>query len=76
MEHSVKVPRVHDLEVLVNEIIVLNAEIGVVMQSVRVLSAMVVEVRYPGMSADEEDAEEALRSADSIREVSKALLGL
>ena len=76
VEHSVKVPRVHDLEVLVNEVIALNAEIGVVMKSARVLSAMAVEVRYPGMSADEEDAEEALRSADSIREVSKGLLSL
>jgi hypothetical protein len=46
-----------------------------VLKFARILSAMAVEVRYPGMIADEEDADEALRSANAIREVSRGILG-
>lgn len=35
---------------------------------------MAVEVRYPGMNADEDDAAEALRSVDVIRDVSRNAL--
>jgi len=76
VENAVKVPRVHDLEVLVTEVMVLNAKIADVLKYARILSAMAVEVRYPGMTADEEDSEEALRAAMDIRGVSKCLIGV
>jgi HEPN domain-containing protein len=76
VEHGVKVPRIHDLEMLVNEVMNVSPGIDTVLKSARMLSAMAVEVRYPGMSADEEDAGEALRSASAIREVSRGILGV
>ena len=74
IEYAVKVPRIHDLEMLVNEVMILNAGITVVLKHARILSAMAVEVRYPGMTADEEDAHEALCSAHAIREISREIL--
>jgi hypothetical protein len=61
---------------LVNEVMNVSPGIDTVLKSARMLSAMAVEVRYPGMSADEEDAGEALRSASAIREVSRGILGV
>lgn len=40
------------------------------------LSTMAVEVRYPGMSADQADAEEALRTCRDLRESLRQLLQL
>jgi predicted rRNA methylase YqxC with S4 and FtsJ domains len=74
-ENAVKFSRIHDLEILVNMIKTLNPEIQVVLKFARILSAMAVEVRYPGMVTDKEDAREALRSAHAIREVSRGILG-
>lgn len=75
VEKSVKFSRIHDLEILVNMITTLNPEVQGVMKFARILSAMAVEVRYPGMDTDEEDAGEAIRSAHAIREVSRGILG-
>jgi HEPN domain-containing protein len=75
VEKSLKFSRIHDLEILVNMITTLNPEIQGIVKFARILSAMAVEVRYPGMDADEEDAGEALRSAHAIREVSRGILG-
>jgi len=74
IENTVKFSRIHDLEILVNMITALNPEIQGVIRFARILSAMAVEVRYPGMSADEEDAGEALHSANVIRDVSRDIL--
>ncbi len=76
VENAVKFSRIHDLEVLVKMIVTLHPTIHDVLKFARILSAMAVEVRYPGMSADEEDASEALRSANEICEVSKRILAL
>jgi len=75
VENAVKFSRIHDLEILVNMVMTLNPVIHDVLKFARILSAMAVEVRYPGMIADEEDADEALLSAISIREVSRGILG-
>ena len=75
VEYDAKVSRIHDLEILVNKIMTFSPAINSVLKFARILSAMAVEVRYPGMSADEEDAEEALRAANAICEVSRDILG-
>ena len=48
---------------------------GVVVHLPRILSAMAVEVRYPGMTADEDDAKESVRAVVAIREVVRVILG-
>lgn len=75
VENGVRVPRIHDLEALINLLTDQYSELQNVMRFARILSAMSVEVRYPGMIADEDDAEESLRAAMAIREVVRMILG-
>jgi HEPN domain-containing protein len=74
VEHAAKISRIHDLEILVNEVTSHIPQINSVLKFARILSAMAVEVRYPGMNADEDDADEALHSADEIRDASRSIL--
>jgi HEPN domain-containing protein len=53
VEHAAKVSRIHDLEILVNEVTVHSPGIHAVLKFARILSAMAVEVRYPGMGGPE-----------------------
>jgi len=67
------VPRTHDLEVLVNLLTDQLSDLNQILHNARILSAMAVEVRYPGMSADEDDAVQSLKSTiiifDAVREI-------
>jgi HEPN domain-containing protein len=74
IEAGLPVMRTHDLEILLNQLLPFEAGLVVLLQAVRILSAMAVEVRYPGMAADEEDAAEALRSSKKIRDAIRATL--
>lgn len=76
IEENLPVMRTHDLEALLNQILPFETGFADLMQSVRILSAMAVEVRYPGMAADEDDAAEALRSSGKIRSAIRAALGI
>lgn len=75
VEQGMAVPRVHDLEVLVNLLPGLSIK-REVMQSARILTAMAVEVRYPGLQSDEDDAVESLAAAGNIRMAARGILGL
>lgn len=68
VEDGVRIPRIHDLEALLNMLDSQHPELQKVIHSARILSAMAVEVRYPGMMADEDDAAESVRAAVVIRE--------
>lgn len=74
VEIGMRVPRIHDLEALVNLLIGQFPDLERILRYARMLSAMAVEVRYPGMSADEDDASESLKAAVVIREAVLAVL--
>jgi HEPN domain-containing protein len=67
IEEGLPATRTHDLEMLLNQLLPFERGLSVLLQAVRILSAMAVEVRYPGMAADEDDAGEALRSSEKVR---------
>jgi HEPN domain-containing protein len=69
-------PRVHDLEALLN--ILLPTEPGweSLREALQRLTDMAVEVRYPGTTADLEDATEAVRTAEKVRAAARHALGL
>ena len=75
LENGLRVPRIHDLETLIDLLSSQYPELQKVIHLARILSAMAVEVRYPGMTADEDDAEESVRAAVAIREVIRVILG-
>jgi HEPN domain-containing protein len=74
IEKGLPVMRTHDLEVLLNQLLPFEAGFADLLQAARILSAMAVEVRYPGMAADVDDAAEALRSSGKIRNAIRAAL--
>lgn len=76
IEEGLPVMRTHDLEILLNQLLPFEAGLADLLQAVRILSAMAVEVRYPGMAADEDDAAEALRSSEKIRNAIRSSLSL
>lgn len=75
VEDGAQVPRIHDLEALLNLLDPRYPELQKVIHSARVLSAMAVEVRYPGMMVDEDDTAESIRAAVVIREAVRVVLG-
>ncbi|MBT1076770.1 HEPN domain-containing protein [Geobacter grbiciae] len=74
VETGMRVPRIHDLEALVNLLFGEYADLERILRFARILSAMAVEVRYPGMTADEDDAAESLKAATLIREAVQEIL--
>jgi HEPN domain-containing protein len=76
IEEGLPVTRTHDLEILLNQLLPFEAVLADLLQAVRILSAMAVEVRYPGMAADEDDAAEALRSSEKIRNAIRVSLSI
>jgi len=76
IETGLPLTRTHDLEILLNQLLPFIKELNELLVSVRILSAMAVEIRYPGMVADEDDAVEALRSTDKIRKAIRTALGI
>ena len=74
IEEGLPVMRTHDLEIMLNQLWPFEAVLADLLEAVRILSAMAVEVRYPGMAADEDDAAEALRSSEKIRNAIRASL--
>lgn len=68
LESGLRIPRIHDLETLLNHLMPLYPALSRVLHFARTLSAMAVEVRYPGMSADEDDASESIVAALAIRD--------
>ena len=76
IEGRLPMPRIHDLEALLNLLLPVEPQWGSLMQPSITLSVMAVEVRYPGMSADVEDAENAVQSAEKIRNAVRGALKL
>jgi len=74
IEAGMRVPRIHDLEALVNQLLGPYPDLERILRYARILSAMAVEVRYPGMTADEDDAAESLKAATAIYEAVLSIL--
>jgi HEPN domain-containing protein len=67
VEARIPVPRIHDLEALLDLAIAVESAWERLRVDLRALTSMGVEVRYPGFVADAEDAAEALRVAGLVR---------
>jgi HEPN domain-containing protein len=69
-------PKIHDLGALLNLVLPLEPLWESLRDELEGLTALGGEVRYPGMTADREDAEEAVRTAEHVRKVVRVSLGL
>lgn len=76
IEESRSFPKIHDLDALLRLVLPLIPELASLDKGLRQLTSMAVEVRYPGMSADKEDADIALRVAKDTRKLARRSLGI
>ena len=76
VEENVDFPRTHDLVMILNLVLHLEPTWGHLRDELDALTALGVEVRYPGTVADLEDADEAIRTASRVRDLVRPALGL
>ena len=74
VEAGMSFPKVHDLTALLRLILPMEPSWEFLEKSLDVLTSMGVEVRYPGVAADMEDATEAVRLATQVRETLRQAL--
>lgn len=75
-EQNIAFGRTHDLVMLLNSTRGLLPELESERQFLAHLSTFGIAARYPGMQADQQAAENAMRTAEKVRTVIRAKLGL
>lgn len=76
VEAQIKFPKTHDLAVLLDLALPLEPTWGHLRSALDALTSLGIEVRYPGTTADQEDAAEAIQAAGAVRALVRASLGL
>ncbi|MFH0965674.1 MAG: HEPN domain-containing protein [Planctomycetota bacterium] len=76
VEAGVSFPKTHDLAVILNLAVPLEPPWERFRRALDALTSLGIEVRYPGVSADREDATEALNTARAVREAVRSALGM
>lgn len=75
-DHGVAVPKIHDLEELLDLLLPQDASLAPLRRILRSLTRYAVEYRYPGVWATTRQMKAALRHAKRVREEVRARLGL
>jgi len=75
-EHNIAFPRIHDLIALLNLSGGLIPELDPLKPRLAHLSVFGITSRYPGVKADRQAAEEAMTTAEDVRTIVRAKLGL
>ena|SRR2546423_4182196 len=75
-ESGVQFGKTHDLPTLLNLALSVESIWEALLTDMQTLSTYAVAYRYPGDSADKEDAEEALEKCRNFREIARKSLGL
>lgn len=75
-ELGLAVPRTHDLDVLLTELVAHHAVLRQFRRGLLFLSDFAVDARYPGSNASKRQAVAALRWADRLRTLARGLLGI
>lgn len=76
LEADIGFPRTHDLGAILNLVLPVEPGWGHVRDELDTLTDLAVEVRYPGTSADAQDAASAVQTANKVRALVRASLGL
>ncbi len=75
-EQSIPVPKTHDLGKLLDLLLPTHSLWAALQPALDTLSVYAVDFRYPGDSADKEEAREAVKLCRSVREIVRLSLGL
>jgi HEPN domain-containing protein len=76
IEADLGFPKIHDLDALLDLVIPIEPSYEDLREDLQHLTDMAVEVRYPGVSADSDDASEAVSAARRIRTLIRNSFGL
>jgi len=76
IQSEVPFRRIHDLEALLNLVLPIEPDWEHLREGLQQLTDMAVEIRYPGLDADAEDAAIAIEVAKKVRETARAALGM
>jgi HEPN domain-containing protein len=76
IEQGQPFPRTHDLEALAKLCLPQFGELAALMPELRFLTSFAVEIRYPGTSATQQDAERCLLAARQARRLTRIKLGI
>ena len=74
VEAGMPFPKVHDLTALLRLVLPMEPSWVFLEKSLDLLTSMGVEVRYPGVAADMEDATEAVRLVTQVRDTLRRAL--
>ena len=75
-EHNLAFQKTHDLIVLLNLCGALLPELAAWRPALAALGTFASAVRYPGVQTAQQDAEDALKTAEDVRAILRAKLGL
>ncbi len=75
-EFRVPIPRIHDLDDLLDLILPLDPTLQPLRRGLNVLTQYAVDYRYPGMTATSRESTSALRLAENIRKEIRIRLGI
>jgi len=76
VEHESTFPKTHDLEALAKQCLPFLPDLALVMDELRLLTSFAVEIRYPGTSAERQDAESCWQTAVRARRLIRRHLGI
>lgn len=75
-EHKADFPRNHELISLLNLCLGIDTDFEVLIKDLRRLEGFAVSVRYPGVHVKSKTAEEAIHSAERVRQFVRHKLGI
>lgn len=75
-EQSISFPRTHDLDALAKLCLGSLPELAHYLHDLRYLTSFAVDVRYPGASTEQGDAEQSTQTAHDIRTLVRSKLGI
>jgi len=76
VEHEMSFPKTHDLEALAKQCLAGLPDLALLMDDLRLLTSFAVEIRYPGTSAERQDAEACWQTAVRARQLLRHHLGI
>jgi HEPN domain-containing protein len=74
-EHGLEIPKVHKLLELLKLCKEVEPSLEILLTDLMVLERFSVHIRYPGMSADKEDAKTSLQAVQAARKLIRQKLG-
>ncbi len=75
-EHGITFPRIHDLEALMKLCLSVEPKLKEHTEKFQWLTAFAVEIRYPGINADQKDAGQCVQTARTLRTLLRGKLGI